>query len=123
MSGSVSRRQVAALFAAALGATLASSASAQDKVGSHAQGRAVYERWCAPCHDPGKMHPGTNALTYKYPTKKSPVIAEWTDLPAPLVKHWVRHGVSVMPQFRKTEVSDSELDALALYLSRNTPTG
>jgi (+)-pinoresinol hydroxylase len=29
----------------------------------------------------------------------------------------VRTGVSVMPFFRKTEISDQELDALAAYLS------
>jgi mono/diheme cytochrome c family protein len=37
------------------------------------------------------------------------------------VKVLVRHGISVMPQFRKTEISDQELDALAAYLARNTP--
>ena len=88
-----------------------------------AAGRLVFDTWCAPCHDPGIQHPGTNALKAKYPKKKSPVIAEWTDLPAVTVKYWVRHGISVMPQFRKTEVSDAELDALAAYLSRNTRGG
>jgi len=34
------------------------------------------------------------------------------------VKYFVRHGISVMPQFRKTEISDAELDALAAFLSR-----
>jgi len=37
------------------------------------------------------------------------------------VRHIVRTGISVMPQFRKTEISDAELDALAAYLSKNTP--
>ena len=32
-----------------------------------------------------------------------------------------RFGISVMPQFRKTEISDQELDALAAYLARNSP--
>jgi hypothetical protein len=27
----------------------------------------------------------------------------------------------VMPQFRKTEISDADLDALAKFLSRNSP--
>jgi mono/diheme cytochrome c family protein len=30
----------------------------------------------------------------------------------------VRHGVSVMPPFRKTEVSDADLAALSAYLTR-----
>ena len=84
-------------------------------------GRAVYSKWCAPCHDPGVSHPGTNALTVKYQGVKSGVLLEWKDLPASTVKVLVRHGISVMPQFRKTEISDQELDALAAYLARNSP--
>jgi (+)-pinoresinol hydroxylase len=83
-------------------------------------GNAVYQKWCAPCHDPGINHPGTHALMAKYQGTKPAVLLERTDLPATVVKHFVRHGISVMPQFRKTEISDSELDALATYLSRNT---
>jgi hypothetical protein len=30
----------------------------------------------------------------------------------------VRHGVSIMPPFRKTEVSDTDLAALTAYLAR-----
>jgi mono/diheme cytochrome c family protein len=30
----------------------------------------------------------------------------------------VRHGVSVMPMFRKTELSDTDLDAIVTYLTR-----
>ena len=41
-------------------------------------GKAVYDKWCAPCHAP---------------------------------------GISVMPHFRKTEITDAELDALAQYLA------
>ena len=83
-------------------------------------GRVVYEKWCAPCHDPGINHPGTHALMAKYQGTKPAVLLERTDLPADVVKHFVRHGISVMPQFRKTEITDTELDALAAYLSRNT---
>lgn len=86
-----------------------------------AAGRAVYVKWCAPCHDPGVSHPGTNALTVKYRGRKSGVLLEWQDLPAGAVKVFVRHGISVMPHFRKTEISDQELAELAAYLSRNTP--
>jgi mono/diheme cytochrome c family protein len=87
----------------------------------YAAGRAVYTKWCAPCHDPGVIHPGTNALTAKYTGVKSGVLLEWKDLPPELVRHLVRNGISVMPQFRKTEISDADLDALAKFLSRNTP--
>ena len=89
----------------------------------YAQGRAVYDTWCAACHDPGIIHPGTHALMTKYPgaSRATGVITAWTDLPATYVVFMVRHGMSVMPQFRKTEISNNELAALAAYLSRNTP--
>jgi (+)-pinoresinol hydroxylase len=109
-----------------LGGALIGSASvvpahAQTSSDSHAAGRAVYTKWCAPCHDPGIMHPGTNALTVKYQGVKPGVLLEWKDLRPETVKQLVRHGISVMPQFRKTEISDADLDALAKFLSRNTP--
>jgi mono/diheme cytochrome c family protein len=89
----------------------------------YASGRAVYEKWCAACHDPGIIHPGTHALMTKYPggSRASGSITAWTDLPATYVALMVRHGMSIMPPFRKTEISDTELAALAAYLSRNTP--
>jgi mono/diheme cytochrome c family protein len=87
----------------------------------HAAGRAVYTKWCAPCHDPGVIHPGTNALTVKYQGVKPGVLLDWKDLQPETVKYLVRHGISVMPQFRKTEISDAELEALAKFLARNTP--
>jgi (+)-pinoresinol hydroxylase len=93
---------------------------ADEAAPEHAAGREVYLKWCAPCHAPGVTHPGTHALMTKYEGIKSGVLLEWTDLPASTVTYTVRHGISVMPQFRKTEISDAELDALARYLSRNT---
>ncbi len=108
----------AAAVAAAFAIVLAAPLGAQSPPGP--SGRVVYEKWCAPCHDPGINHPGTHALMAKYQGTKPAVLLERTDLPAAIVKHFVRHGISVMPQFRKTEISDPELDALAAYLSQNT---
>jgi mono/diheme cytochrome c family protein len=108
-------------LAALLISMLALPAIAEELAPEHAAGREVYLKWCAPCHAPGITHPGTHALMTKYQGIKSGVLLEWTDLPASSVKYTVRHGISVMPQFRKTEISDAELDALARYLSRNTP--
>ena len=97
-------------------ACLAAPAVAQDL----ARGEAVYNKWCAPCHDPGMNHPGTLALSAKYAGVKSPVLKEWTDLPPAVTTQFVRHGVSIMPFFRKTEIPDSDLADLAAYLARNT---
>ena len=98
-------------------------AGAEPLAPEHAAGQAVYSKWCAPCHAPGVTHPGTHALMTKYDGIKSGVLLDWKDLPAVTVKYWVRHGISVMPHFRKTEISDAELEQLARYLARNTPGG
>ena len=50
---------------------------------------------------------------------RSPALLEdRTDLTAGPVRFFVRRGVSIMPFFRKTEVSDADLDAIAAYLTR-----
>ncbi len=55
--------------------------------------------------------------------RASGLITEWKDLTGQYVRFMVRHGMSVMPHFRKTEISDAALDALARYLTRNSPGG
>ncbi len=100
-------------IAALLLATVSVGATAEA-----ADGQQVYEKWCAPCHAPGPDHPGTQALDALYRGSKPGALIERTDLTPPIVKQFVRKGVSVMPFFRKTEISDTELDALAAFLSK-----
>jgi mono/diheme cytochrome c family protein len=92
------------------------------------QGKLVYEYWCATCHGTGlglpgfDALPGTQQLGLKYRgTNISPLLEERTDLVPEFVKVIVRQGVSFMPHFRKTEISDADLDALTAYLTRNNP--
>jgi mono/diheme cytochrome c family protein len=80
-------------------------------------GQKVFDYWCATCHGP-KL-PGTMALEAKYKGAKPALLTERTDLIPAVTKTFVRKGVSVMPFFRKTEISDADLDALAGYLARN----
>jgi mono/diheme cytochrome c family protein len=94
------------------------------------RGKQVYDYWCLPCHGEGlglpgfAELPGTQQLRIKYRDSTiSPLLTERTDLVPDFVKIIVRQGVSFMPQFRKTEISDSDLDALAAYLVRNNPAG
>jgi (+)-pinoresinol hydroxylase len=82
------------------------------------KGKQVYEYWCATCHGPGL--PGTVALETKYKGSKPALLAERTDLLPAITKSFVRKGVSIMPFFRKTEIGDADLEALAAYLARNT---
>ena len=81
-------------------------------------GQLTYDKWCAPCHAPGPQHPGTQALDALYRGSKPGALIQRTDLTGPIVKQFVRKGVSVMPPFRKTEISDAELDALAGFLAK-----
>jgi mono/diheme cytochrome c family protein len=83
-----------------------------------ASGEAVYERWCAPCHAPGPGHPGTQSLQVKYGGRIPAVLLERTDLSARAVTRFVREGVLSMTPFRKTEITDAELSALARYVAR-----
>jgi (+)-pinoresinol hydroxylase len=82
-----------------------------------AHGAQVFEKWCLPCHGHGDQFPGTVALGVKYQGKLPGALQERSDLVPDFVKAVVRTGVSVMPFFRKTEVSDADLDALAAYLA------
>lgn len=85
------------------------------------RGEEVFRYWCAPCHAPGARHPGTQALDALYKGAKPGALEERTDLVPELTRSFVRTGVSVMPPFRKTEISDADLDALAAYLAPKAP--
>lgn len=85
------------------------------------QGHEVFNKWCAPCHSAGPGNPGTTALETLYQGAKPGVLEQRNDLTPETVKYFVRNGVSIMPFFRKTEISDAELEALGAYLSRNLP--
>ncbi len=60
--------------------------------------------------------PGTRALQAKYNGSLPAVLVERTDLTDELIAFYVRNGISVMPFFRKTEVSDADLEALSAYI-------
>jgi mono/diheme cytochrome c family protein len=100
-------------------------AAAQDRIGKEAvsgtpeqieRGRGVFTQWCADCHSPGPRQPGTQALDALYKGSKPGALEQRTDLVPKLTETFVRKGVSVMAPFRKTEISDADLAALAAYL-------
>lgn len=76
------------------------------------RGRAVYEKWCKPGHDRHPTHPGTHALGLKYGGEKPAALLDRTDLTAERIREVVRNGTAMMPAFRKTEISDEDLEAL-----------
>jgi mono/diheme cytochrome c family protein len=105
------------LGAAILGLTAAATAAQAADAPTLQHGAQVFDKWCLPCHGSGDQYPGTVALRVKYQGKLPAALQDRTDLVPDFVKAVVRTGVSVMPFFRKTEVSDADLDALAAYLA------
>lgn len=79
-------------------------------------GAVVYRQWCADCHGPGRL-PGTSALQRKYKGAIPADLEERREIPDALIRLVVRSGMSFMPSFRKTEITDRELAALSAYLT------
>jgi len=107
-----------AVIAAAASSVLAPIALPQDAASARLaeRGAAVFDHWCAPCHSPGPAMPGTQALQAKYNGSLPAVLVERSDLTPELIAFYVRNGISVMPFFRKTEISDTDLEALTRYI-------
>jgi len=83
------------------------------------RGRVVYEHWCEPCHGTGTGHAGSLALTEKYHGSMPADLSARSDLTAETVHYFLRNGVSIMPFFRKTEITPAEEKDLIAYLTRN----
>jgi (+)-pinoresinol hydroxylase len=81
------------------------------------QGRLVFKEWCEPCHGRAAHLPATAGLTIKYKGKIPGALEDRKDLTPTAVKTFVRQGAFSMAPFRKTEISDAELGALASYLA------
>lgn len=88
------------------------------------RGRQLYKYWCGTCHGSGvgaegrAQLPGTAALQEKYQGDPPALLEERSDLTPETIQVFVRNGISVMPFFRKTEISDEELAAISAYLSQ-----
>lgn len=110
------------VFALALISVLAGAAPASPKASKAdqvAHGRLVFQQYCAACHGSGIGRPGTEVLQLRYQGAVPALLADRKDLNAEVVQAVTRNGIGWMPGFRKTEITDRELDALAAYLSRH----
>jgi mono/diheme cytochrome c family protein len=81
-------------------------------------GAIEFQNACAVCHGVGFDKPGTTSLGFKYRGARPALLEERTDLTPELVKYFIRNGIAMMPQFRKTELSDEQVAAIAAYLAR-----
>jgi len=81
-------------------------------------GKADFMNSCAICHAAGADRPGTTSLQFKYGGRVPALLEQRTDLTVAAVKYFIRHGIAMMPSFRKTELSDAQVEAIANYLAR-----
>lgn len=114
-----------AAAAAALAVTAAALAPAVGLAQPSAAdaGKDVYDQWCTPCHGAGPGKPGTMVLEQRYAGRLPALLEERTDLTSATITTFVRGGVGVMPPFRKTEITDSELAAMIRYLTGDRAAG
>lgn len=93
----------------------ASNASSEDIK----EGERLYNYWCVHCHGVGM--PGTNALSVLYKGTDTPsLVDKRTDLDYDLVSYFVRYGKHSMPFFRKTELTDKQIEFIADYIEYNS---
>ena len=84
--------------------------------GSSDQGEVLFGRECAFCH----VGKSTGALMLgRRLGKENADLTKRKDLEADYVKAVVRNGLVNMPPFSRVELTDAELDAIAVYLTRN----
>jgi len=114
---------------ASLLVVVATVAVGADDNASVQRGKVKYQRTCAPCHGSGPgddgraLLPGTTALQLKYKGTLPAVLEARTDLSAVVLRGFVRSGSWSMPPFRKTELSDAEIDDIAAYLATSSKAG
>ena len=83
-------------------------------------GKVLFEVHCGYCHLTGGM--GTNLLTKQRmvlgETPDKGLLVNRTDLTPDYVKQVVRAGKNAMPPQTRVDITDPELDAVALYLEK-----
>jgi mono/diheme cytochrome c family protein len=81
----------------------------------HARGEKIFNTRCIFCHGVGLGHPGWQMLDLKKGRDKAEILGR-SDLTPAYIKQVVRDGNIEMPPFRPSEISDSDLNALADYV-------
>jgi mono/diheme cytochrome c family protein len=107
----------------AFASVAAAQGAAPPDAAAIARGKVKFTQTCAPCHgtdrgDFGRaMLPGTDALRIKYQGKLPAALEQRTDLTPAVIKAYVRTGTWSMPPFRKTELSDTQIDEISAYIA------
>ena len=99
-------------------ATRAAIAAEPSLTARQEQGRKLYNGSCVYCHGPNVW--GTFTLGRRLGADHA-LLEQRTDLVGPYVKTVIRAGLGSMPAFRRTELTDADVDAIADYLTRTNP--
>lgn len=89
--------------------------SAAGSAASAADGKTLFQTKCGVCHLQGGT--GTFMLSRRLGGSRA-LLEERRDLDRSLVLHVARNGIQSMPRFSRAELPDSELQAIADYLTR-----
>jgi mono/diheme cytochrome c family protein len=84
------------------------------------EGARVFQQACSHCHAASNEKPGTLQLGRTRGVENA-VLTERTNLSQTYVKTIVRQGLKAMPAFVPTDISETELAALARFLAPSNP--
>jgi mono/diheme cytochrome c family protein len=118
--GCIARLVIIATLGASVAAMGIAHARAQEKVQDDStrkieEGKVLFNARCGYCHLAGGT--GTLMLGRRLGKDKA-LLASRTDLSAEYIKKITRVGINSMPPHTRIEVPDSELDLIAIYLTR-----
>ena len=82
-------------------------------------GERIYVDKCEYCHGDGVQKGGTFVLEARYRGDLPGLLTERTNLTPEYITAVLRTWTNGMAAFRPTEITDSELEALIAYLTRN----
>jgi len=86
----------------------------------NSRGEKIFNTRCIFCHGVGLGHPGWQMLDLKKGPGQAEILGR-SDLTPAYIEHVVRNGNIEMPPFRPSEISDSDLKALAEYVIHPNP--
>lgn len=104
-----------AALALILASTALGAAPAAETPEAAQRGEQIFNSRCIFCHGEGLGHPAWQMLAIKKGKDKAEILGR-PDLTPVYIKHVVRNGFIEMPPFRPSEISNSDLDALANYV-------
>jgi len=108
---------LAVAFQLSLASSLATAADVP-LTPSQEQGKKLFHATCIYCH--GEKVWGTFTLERRM-GKDHALLEKRDDLVGAYVKTVIRAGLGSMPPYRRTELSDADIEAIAAYLTRLNP--